>query len=419
MLNRTSALRSLILILVALELGVVGGVVLDREVLSVFAQPQADLAQSIDLHLISEAWDIIDHSYVDRAAVQGKSLTYAAIAGMTDALGDTGHSRFMTPEMVKQENNFTAGQFEGIGAEVQTKDGHTVVIAPMSGSPAEKAGLKPGDIILAVDGNNVDGLPINQVVQKTQGPAGTTVRVTVQDPKTGEKRDLLIMRARIALHNLSWSMVPGTTIADIRLSAFSQGVTQDLSAALLDAKGKGATSVILDLRNNPGGILDESVGVASQFVKSGNVLQEQGAQGQVIKVGVRPGGVALDLPVVVLINGGTASASEIVAGALQDAGRARLVGETTFGTGTVLNQFALSDGSALLMATQEWLTPAGRVIWHKGISPDVQVSLPANSAPLAPSTVQTMTWQELQTRGDAQLLKGLELLGAAAGKPAP
>lgn len=419
MLNRISGLRSLILILVALELGAVGGVVLDREVLSVFAQPQADSAQSIDIHLISEAWDIIDHSYVDRAAVQGKSLTYAAIAGMTDALGDTGHSRFMTPEMVKQENNFTAGQFEGIGAEVQTKDGHTVVVAPMSGSPAEKAGLKPGDIILAVDGNNVDGLPINQVVQKTQGPAGTPVRVTVQDPKTGEKRDLLIVRARIALHNLSWSMVPGTTIADIRLTAFSQGVTQDLRTALLDAKGKGATSIILDLRNNPGGILDESVGVASQFLKSGNVLQEQGAQGQVVKVAVRPGGVAVDMPVAVLINGGTGSASEIVAGALQDAGRARLVGETTFGTGTVLNQFGLSDGSALLLATQEWLTPAGRVIWHKGISPDVQVSLPANAAPLAPSTVQTMTWQELQTRGDAQLLKGLELLGAAAGKPAP
>lgn len=419
MLNRLSGLRSLILILVALELGAVGGVVLDREVLSAFAQPQADSAQSIDTKLISEAWDVISHSYVDRPAVQGRPLTYAAIAGMTDALGDTGHSRFMTPEMVKQENNFTAGQFEGIGAEVQAKDGHTVIVSPMSGSPAEKVGLKPGDIILAVDGNNVDGLPINQVIQKIQGPAGSSVRLTVQDPKTGDKRDLLIVRAKITLHNLSWSMVPGTTIADIRLSAFSQAVTQDLTAALSDAKGKGATSVILDLRNNPGGLLDESVGVASQFLKSGDVLQEQGAQGQAIKVGVKPGGVAVDMPVVVLINGGTASAAEIVAGALQDAGRARLVGETTFGTGTVLNQFGLSDGSALLLATQEWLTPAGRVIWHKGISPDVQVSLPANTAPLVPSTVQTMNWQQLQTGGDAQLLKGLELLGAAAGKPAP
>ncbi|MGE5264563.1 MAG: S41 family peptidase [Acidobacteriota bacterium] len=419
MLNRTSGLRSLILVLVALVLGLVGGVVLDREVLSVFAQPQADSSQSVDIRLISEAWDVINRSYVDRPAVQGKLLTYGAIGGMMDALGDTGHSRFMTPEMVKQENNFTAGQFEGIGAFVQTKDGHAVIISPMSGSPAEKIGLKAGDIILAVDGNNVDGLPISQVIQKIQGPAGTLVLLTVQDPKTGEKRDLAIMRARITLHNLSWSMVPGTTIAHIRLDSFSQAVTQDLKNALEGAKRQGAKAIVLDLRNNPGGILDESVGVASQFLNSGDVLQEKGAQGQVIKVGVEPGGLAVDIPLVVLINNSTASAAEIVAGALQDARRARLVGETTFGTGTVLNQFGLSDGSALLLATQEWLTPDGRVIWHKGIGPDVPISLAANAAPLAPSSVQGMTWQELQASGDAQLLKALDLLGATGGNATP
>lgn len=419
MLNRTSGLRSLILVLVALVLGLVGGVVLDREVLAAFAQPQADSSQSVDIRLISEAWDLINRSYVDRPAVQGKPLTYGAIGGMMDALGDTGHSRFMTPEMVKQENNFTAGQFEGIGAYVQTKDGHAVIVSPMSGSPAEKIGLKAGDIVLAVDGNNVDGLPISQVIQKIQGPAGTLVLLTVQDPKTGEKRDLTIVRARITLHNLSWGMVPGTTIAHIRLDSFSQAVTQDLKNALEGAKRQGAKAIVLDLRNNPGGILDESVGVASQFLNSGDVLQEKGAQGQVIKVGVKPGGLAVDTPLVVLINNSTASAAEIVAGALQDARRARLVGETTFGTGTVLNQFGLSDGSALLLATQEWLTPDGRVIWHKGIGPDVPISLAANAAPLAPPSVQGMTWQELQASGDAQLLKALELLGATGGKATP
>lgn len=419
MLNRTSGLRSLILVLVALVLGLVGGVVLDREVLAAFAQPQADSSQSVDIRLISEAWDLINRSYVDRPAVQGKPLTYGAIGGMMDALGDTGHSRFMTPEMVKQENNFTAGQFEGIGAYVQTKDGHAVIVSPISGSPAEKIGLKAGDIVLAVDGNNVDGLPISQVIQKIQGPAGTLVLLTVQDPKTGEKRDLTIVRARITLHNLSWGMVPGTTIAHIRLDSFSQAVTQDLKNALEGAKGQGAKAIVLDLRNNPGGILDESVGVASQFLNSGDVLQEKGAQGQVIKVGVKPGGLAVDTPLVVLINNSTASAAEIVAGALQDARRARLVGETTFGTGTVLNQFGLSDGSALLLATQEWLTPDGRVIWHKGIGPDVPISLAANAAPLAPPSVQGMTWQELQASGDAQLLKALELLGATGGKATP
>ncbi len=414
MRQRIGNLRALVLILVSLVLGAMGGVVLDRQVLAVFAQQSTDTSnQSVDTRLINEAWQVINRSYVDRPAVQAKQLTYAAIGGMTDALGDTGHSRFMTPAMVKDESNFTQGQFEGIGAQVQTKDGHTVIVAPMDNSPALKAGLKPGDIILAVDGVNVDGQPVNQVVQKILGPAGTSVRLTIQDPKTGANRDLLIVRARITLQNVTWSMVPGTTLGHIRIAAFSQGVTQDLQKALNDAQGRGATGIILDLRNDPGGILDESIGVASQFLKSGNVLQEMDARGTVVNVSARPGGVATDIPLVVLINNGTASASEIVAGALQDAHRAQLVGETTFGTGTVLNQFGLSDGSALLLATQEWLTPAGRVIWHKGITPDVAITASTTETPLTPEAEAQMTAAQVQGSGDTQVLKALQLLGAA------
>jgi carboxyl-terminal processing protease len=206
-------------------------------------------------------------------------------------------------------------------------------------------------------------------------------------------------------------MIPGTQVADLHIAGFSNGVTNDLKKAIQEVKAAGAKSVVLDLRNNPGGLLDEAIGVSSQFLSSGYVMQEKDAQGKVTKIPVRAGGGLTDLPMVVLINQGTASAAEIVSGAIQDAGRAKLLGETTFGTGTVLNQFSLSDQSALLLATGEWLTPKGRVIWHQGIAPDVTVTLPANVIPLDPAAVREMDAAKLQASQDTQLLKALDLLG--------
>jgi len=169
------------------------------------------------------------------------------------------------------------------------------------------------------------------------------------------------------------------------------------------------TGLILDLRNNPGGLLDEAVATASQFLESGNVMLEKNVVGRVTPVSVREGGVALAIPMVALINGGTSSGAEIVAGALQDAHRATLVGEKTFGTGTVLEPLSLSDGSALMLATQEWLTPAGRVIWHQGISPDVSVSLAPEVTPLIPEGERGMTADKLLASGDDQLLRALDM----------
>ena len=215
---------------------------------------------------------------------------------------------------------------------------------------------------------------------------------------------------------MTWQQLPGTTIAHLRITAFSQGISQELQKALTDIRKQGMTAVVLDLRNDPGGLLDEAVNTASQFLSSGNVLEEKNAQGRITPVPVKPKGMATDLPMVVLINGGTASAAEITAGALQDAHRATLVGETTFGTGTVLNEFQLSDGSALLLATEEWLTPAGCVIWHKGIAPDVTVSLPANTAPLIPEAERGMTTDQLHASGDEQLLRAIDVLSPPASQ---
>jgi len=406
-----SCLGILIAIVVILGLGLAGGVVLDRQVLAqdpASGNVPADAAANFQL--MAEAWNTIQQSYVDRPAVQAQALTYGAIGGMVDALGDTGHSRFLSPEMVQEQRNFTAGQFEGIGAYVEMKDGHVVIVAPMDGSPAQQAGLHPGDIILKVDGENVDGLPVDQVVSRIVGPAGTSVTLTLMTPESGQTWEATLVRAKITLQNVVWQRLPGTQIAHVRIVAFSQGVTDDLRKALGEIEQQGLTGVILDLRSNPGGLLSEAVGTASQFLASGNVLLEQDAQGDIKPIPVQKGGLALDLPLVVLIDPGSASAAEIVSGALQDAGRAKLVGETTFGTGTVLDQFALSDGSALLLATEEWLTPEGRVIWHQGIAPDVEVALPQGVTPLLPQAEAGLTAEQLQNSGDAQLLQALELL---------
>ena len=401
------------IVVLALCMDFVGGAWTERKTLFLGGGVPPESNQNIGV--IEEAWSIIEKDYVDQAAVKPTQMKYGAISGMVDSLGDTGHSTFLSPEMVKEEQNFTQGQFEGVGLEIQMKEGKIVIVAPIDGSPAQKVGLHPGDFILKVDGVEVSGLSVGQVANRVLGPTGTQVTLTIQDSKTGEIREVTIQRHRINLQNVTWHMLPGTTIAHLRLAGFSQGVTRDLQQALQEIQAQGGTGVILDLRNNPGGLLSEAVGVASQFLTGGDVLLEKNAQGEVKPVPVGPGGVAPTIPMVVLINGGTASAAEIVSGALQDAHRAELVGETTFGTGTVLNEFPLSDGSALSLAIEEWLTPNGGSIWHHGISPDIQVSLPGSTTPLVPEAEQDLTRIQLTASGDNQLLRALEILGQTSG----
>jgi len=411
MKTRLKYFAFLTILILMLGIGLTAGVIIDRQALA--PDPNIPANSQQNFGLMAEAWNTIEKEYVDRSAVNPQNMTYGAISGMVNSLGDTGHSTFLSPEMVKQEQNFTQGQFDGIGALMEMKNGNPTIVAPFDNSPAQKAGLKPGDVITKVNGTDISGLPLNQVVSKILGPAGTNVTLTVLDPKTGQTRTVTITRAKIQVSNVTWQMLPGTKIAQIRIAGFSQGVTKDLQKAINDAKQQGATAVILDLRNNPGGLLSESIGVASQFLTSGNVLLEKDAKGNITPVPVESGGVAPKISMVVLINGGTASASEIVSGALQDANRAKLIGETTFGTGTVLNEFPLSDGSALLLATQEWLTPNGHSFWHVGISPNITVTMSANVTPLIPEAERNMTAAQLKSSGDVQLLKAIQVLSGS------
>jgi carboxyl-terminal processing protease len=393
-----------------LSLGLIGGAIIGCHLLIAFAPDTIPPDAEPNFRLMAQAWNTIQRVYVDRNAIKPQLMTYGAISGMVDALGDTGHSRFLTPEVLKQERGETRGKFEGIGAEVQMKNGQLVIVAPIDGSPAQQAGLKPGDIILKVDDQDVSGLPLDQAVERILGPAGTRVKLTILNPKTTTTRDLTLIRASITVQNVTWHRLPDTTVVHLRIATFSKGVTENLRKALFTIEKEGITGLILDLRNNPGGLYDEAVSTASQFLKSGNVLLEKNALGKVRPVPVRSGGAATALPLVVLINGGTSSGAEIVAGALQDAHRAKLVGEKTFGTGTVLETFSLSDGSALMLAIEEWLTPAGQVIWHRGISPGVVVPLPPGATVLIPSNEKGLTAEKLRESGDAQLLRALDLL---------
>jgi carboxyl-terminal processing protease len=244
------------------------------------------------------------------------------------------------------------------------------------------------------------------------------VRLTILNPNTGRPSDVTIVRERITLHSVDWLRLPDTSVAHVRIAAFNRGVTKDLRRTLLAIQEEGIIGLILDLRNNPGGLYEEAISTGSQFLSRGNVLLEKDASGKITPVPARPGGGALTVPMAVLINGGTSSGAEIVAGALQDARRAELIGEKTFGTGTILESIPLSDGSALMLATTEWLTPAGRVIWHQGITPDLLIPLPPEISPLIPEKERGMTGEKLRASGDEQLLKALDLLSRPTQKQA-
>jgi carboxyl-terminal processing protease len=411
--------RTLFFWALSIAAGLFIGSFLSHRVLSL-SRPSDKIPPSAkaDFGLMAEAWNAIQAHYVDRAAIIPGHLTYGAISGMVDALGDTGHSTFLSPEMIEEEKEFTRGEYKGIGAEVKMKGGHVVIVTPLDGSPAQKAGIHPGQIIIAVNGQDITGISLLQVVKEISGPAGTKVTLRILDPSTGLTQDVSVVRASITVNNVTWHRLPGTMIAHLRIAGFSEGVNKDVKEALKKIEEEKLMRVVLDLRNDPGGLLSEAVSTASLFLSEGTVLLEKNVKGQIRAVPVTKAGVALQIPAVCLVNGGTASAAEIVAGALQDHNRAILVGTTTFGTGTVLEEFPLSDGSALFLAVEEWLTPNGQTIWHKGITPDFVVPLPGEVTPLFPEEERDMTPQQLRETKDSQLLKALDLLLGQTGESA-
>lgn len=396
-------------LMIALAFGigtVVGGVTVATAV----AQSNPDMPKEFDVFW--EAWAIIQAHFIDREVLDTKELTYGAIQGLVRALGDEGHTTFLTPRELERQQSAMAGSFSGIGAQLGVKDGLPVIIAPIDDSPAAEAGIKPGDVILGVDGEDVTSLSLDEIVTRVRGPVGTEVVLTLLRQGQEGTIELTLVRRTIKVAAVSWTMVPGTKVALVRLNQFSATAKAEVLEAFKAIKATEAESLIFDVRNNPGGLLTQAIGVTSQFLKNGNVLQEENAQGRRRAYRVESGGVATDIPMVVLINPGSASSAEIFAGAIQDQERGQLIGETTFGTGTVLQTFTLEDGSALLLGTSQWLTADGRLIRKQGIKPDVEVELPADGEFLTPTLVKELTAEEVVDSGDAQLLAGLKALNA-------
>jgi carboxyl-terminal processing protease len=363
-----------------------------------------------EFRLITDAWDTIQHHYVNHDALKNAELARGAVQGMVESLGDNGHTAFLNPETSRHTDRAMEADFAGIGVQIQITNRQTVIVATMEGSPALKAGLRAGDVITDVNDQSVAGLPLNELEHRIAGPIGQPVKLGVLVPPKTEREDFTVVRGSVKIDYVTWNELPGVGVAHLRLAMFNDGAARDFRKALLEIQQRGIKSVVLDLRNNPGGILEEAVSVASEFLSSGDVLWEKNADGQITTQPVKPGGIATKMPLVVLINGGSASAAEIVAGALSDAHRAKLVGKTTFGTGTVLQKYPLPDGSAILLAVDEWLTPSGKSFWHRGIKPDEEVSLSRDTQPLAPEAESKLTADGLKSSGDVQLLRAIALL---------
>lgn len=321
---------------------------------------------------LSEAWQKIQETYVDKTKLDPVKMAQGAIRGMVEAVGDP-YTEYYSPQSYQSTMIELTGQYQGIGAYIGKKDKQIVIIAPMPGSPAEKAGIKSGDMILKIDGTSTAQLNTDEASQKIRGPAGTKVLLSLYREGEKEPFEVSLVRSEIKVDSVKSEM--RGQIAHIRIQQFILPTTSDFKKALKDAYDKGAKGIILDLRDNPGGILSEAVDVASQFLLRGVVVKIVDKDGMETVQKVKPGGGARDIPVIVLINGGSASASEIVAGALQDNERAKLAGSKSFGKASVQNIVKLADGSAIKITTAHYYTPNGTLISGTGLTPDYPLEL--------------------------------------------
>ena len=323
-----------------------------------------------------EVWDLVHEEYLNRP-IDDIALVRGAIEGMVKTLGDP-YSGYNDPESFRQLSEDLEGQFEGIGVEVAEKDNRIVIVAPIAGSPAEQAGLRPGDIIARVDGKSVAGLTMTELSKLVRGAAGTTVRLTIERAGEAQPLEFTITRARILTKNVETRDLPDFAreqgLVYVRLASFGQRSAADMRETLTLTMAASPKGLILDLRGNPGGSLFAAIDIASQFIGDGVVMYEEGADGTRQTYTARPGGLATRIPLVVLTDQGSASASEIVAGAIKDRGRGTLIGETTFGKGTVQDWRTLQkEQGGLRLTIARWLTPNGTWVHGQGIAPDIRV----------------------------------------------
>ncbi len=367
------------LVATMLLVAVGAGIGIDRYVLEFTpagAQSGSELVDSEAFTILEETYNVIREDYVLAEEFTDEDLIYGASRGMVDALGDEGHSRFLDPEEAESFELSSRGELVGIGIQVDTEQSPPRVIMPIQNSPAFEAGIRAGDLILAVDGvDTTEFADGEESLTAIRGEEGTDVTLELIHEGEVDSYEVTLTRARIIVESISWAMLPDDVLW-VRISEFSSGTTEDLKTALQEGKALGARGVILDLRANPGGLVFEAIGVGSQFQPDGSVLfQEQDGEGEMREVSsVGTAGEWQEGPLVVLIDGDSASAAEITSSSIENNDRGILVGQTTFGTGTVLLPMGLSDGSMVLIGTEMWLTAEGDVIWHEGVPPTIEIA---------------------------------------------
>ena len=326
-----------------------------------------------ELKAVWEAWALLAREHVDRSTFDPAEFTDAAIRGMITALDDT-HTHYLGSEAFDIQGQDLEGKFEGIGAHVQMgPNGKLVVVSPMAGSPAERAGIRPGDVIIAVDGTSIEGLGLLEAVSMIRGPRGSPVVLLVKHLGAIDPEEVVVTRGVIPLASVLLRTEPGERIAHIRVLDFNANTASILEDTIEQTVSAGSEALILDIRNNPGGLLDSAVDVISLFLDGGLVLYKVDGAGIREDLSARRGGVATEIPMVVLANQFSASGSEIVVGALQDHERAKFVGATTFGKGSVGILRRLSNGGGMVVTIARFYTPAGRLIEGEGLEPDIEV----------------------------------------------
>ena len=332
---------------------------------------------AVDYSLLWEALDVVNSKYIERDQVDQNKVLYGAIAGAVRAAGDE-YTEFFDPETLAQFKSDLQGTFSGIGAEIGKRDGNIVVIAPIDDSPAARAGILPNDIILKVNDEAVTDWNVDETVSRIRGAAGTDVKLTLYREGKNGPFDVTIKREQIEIRSvkLTYKEVNGKTIAVVKISRFGDDTKRLLDIAITEIRGRDVDGIVVDLRNDPGGYLNTSVEAASEWLPSRTLVVKEARSDQDVVEYTSNGSNRLgDYPTVILINGGSASASEILAGALRDNNKAKLIGEKSFGKGSVQELIPLRDNTAVKVTIAKWITPSGQNLNHEGLDPDMVVKL--------------------------------------------
>ncbi len=400
-LNRHRALvRSVLFLLVLLALVLVAYLFERSQVLS--TEDREGIA------LYAEALKVVKEGYINQKAIDPQKQTYGAIKGMLGSLDDKGHTSFLTPEEAEKNRERYSSKQVGIGVRLENDNDKVVVLDTIDGSPAQEAGIKPGDALVTINGESVRGMNIVEVADKLEGSEGSPVKLTAL--RGGEEHEFSLERVKLTVPAVSWNLIPGTDVAHLRLGSFSEDSSAEFEDAVSEARDNGAERFVLDLRDNSGGWVEQAEKIAARFLPARSVIYVQkDAAGREEEVTVPEDNRPLDVPLVVLVNVGSASSAEILAGSLKDNARARVVGGKTFGAGTMLEERPLSDGSAIMLATAQWLTPNRDPIQGSGIEPDIKGGLEEGQKPRPPDQLRGLSRKETFAH-DAQLKRAFEVL---------